>query len=283
LNALVPVTDDVLDQLWEEKGNAPHNFGDMFHIVVDAVDEPHEISARERPALPPIVRLDFVVGKNWLVTVSEGPLSFLNDFRNRDRGETLIGKLSSAALAASLLDWHLTAYLAGVEDLEQWLDRLDMRLLSRRVSDQTLLRDILRGRQFVARIRRNLAPQRAVFYGLARPDFALVADSDAQEAFKSLERRFDRVIDSVEHGRELVQGSFDLFTTTVAEQTNLLIRRLTFLSLMLGVVGAVAGIFGMNFQTSYTATGETGFWVVVGTLLALILLASGISLSRKWI
>ena len=61
-----------------------------------------------------------------------------------------------------------------------------------RATDKSLLEDILMARQFVARMRRNLAPQRSVFYGLARPDFALIAYSKAQDAFKALERRFDR-------------------------------------------------------------------------------------------
>jgi magnesium transporter len=289
LKSIIPIDEDALDDLFNGNDTpAPNNYGEMFHATVKALNESHRSDKaskeRKRPVLPELVRLDLVVGHNWLVTVSDGPLLFLEEFRHRDRDETVIGKLSSATLAASLLDWHLTAYLAGLEDLEDWLDHLDMRLLAgRAVTDKSLLKDIMSARQFVARMRRNLAPQRAVFYGLARPDFAPVADSDAQEAFKALERRYDRVLDSVEHGRELVQGSFDLFTTRIAESTNLLIRRLTFLSLMLGGIGAVAGIFGMNFQTSYTASGEQGFWMVISILGFLIIAATVVSLRKKWI
>ena len=121
------------------------------------------------------------------------------------------------------------------------------------------------------------------FTGLSRPDFALVAESSAAEHFKSLEHRFERALDTVEHGRELVQGSFDLFTTRVAETTNILIRRLTFLSLMLGAIGAVAGIFGMNFQTPYTSTGTRGFWLVIGGLAVLVVASGAVSRWRNWV
>jgi Mg2+ and Co2+ transporter CorA len=52
---------------------------------------------------------------------------------------------------------------------------------------------------------------------------------------------------------------------------------------MLGGIGAIAGIFGMNFETDYTKSGERGFWIVVGTLLAIALISLTISRLRKWI
>ena len=105
-------------------------------------------------------------------------------------------------------------------------------MLAGRSIRSDLLDQVVSGRRYVSGLRRTLAPQRSVFYGLSRPDFALVAESSAAVHFKSLEHRFERALDTVEHGRELVQGSFDLYTTRVAETTNLLIRRLTFLSLI---------------------------------------------------
>jgi Mg2+ and Co2+ transporter CorA len=186
-------------------------------------------------------------------------------------------------LEASLLDWHLTGYLAAVEKLETFVDRLDVRMLAGRSIRTDLLDRVISGRQYVSGLGRTLAPQRSVFYGLSRPDFTLIANSNAAEHFKALEHRFERALDTVEHGRDLVQGSFDLFTTRVAETTNVLIRRLTFLSLMLGAIGAVAGIFGMNFETPYTATGTRGFWLVLGGLGFLVLVSGAISRYRKWI
>ena len=43
-------------------------------------------------------------------------------------GETLIGELSAASLASSLLDWHLAPFLAATEQLEAFCDETDMKL-----------------------------------------------------------------------------------------------------------------------------------------------------------
>jgi Mg2+ and Co2+ transporter CorA len=52
---------------------------------------------------------------------------------------------------------------------------------------------------------------------------------------------------------------------------------------MLGAIGAVAGIFGMNFETPYTSTGTRGFWLVIGGLGLLVLVSAAFSRYRKWV
>ena len=262
--------------------SALSNYGDYVQFDVPAIANQHE-SKSGPPKVPHTLKLDFIIAKQWLVTVHDEEVSFLTQFREQDRGETLIGNLTPASLAASLLDWHLSSYLIAVERLEAFVDGLDVRMLASRSMRDDLMEHMVSGRRYVSNLRRLLGPQASVFYGLSRPDFSLIAASSASEHFKALERRFERAIDTVEHGRELMQGSFDLFSTRVAETTNVLIRRLTFISLMLGAIGAVAGIFGMNFQTPYTMSGVRGFWIVLGALFFLVAISAAISRLRKWI
>ena len=259
-------------------GSCPllNRHGEYFHCALWAI-------ADRVPAGLKTVRLDMIIGKNWLITVADDPIAFLSEFRDEDRGETLLGALSSASLAAALLDTHLTRFLSGLEEVEGFVDSLDMKILESNPRDNALLGQVLQGRRFIASLRRELAPQRTVFYGLSRPDFSLVADADAGDHFVALERRFERAIDTIEHARELIQGSFDLFTTQLAETTNALIRRLTFLSLALGAIGAVAGIFGMNFQTPYTNSGIFGFWLVIAALGIAVAAAAIVARWRRWI
>ena len=41
--------------------------------------------------------------------------------------------------------------------------------------------------------------------------------------------------------------------------------------MLVGTVAAIAGIFGMNFETPYVESGVLGFWLVVGILVAIII------------
>jgi Mg2+ and Co2+ transporter CorA len=272
----------VSDLLRFETAVVLNNYGQYFHCTVMSPGKQQSVEAR-LPTSSETVRFDLLVGEKWLLTVEDRELIFLTDFRKQDRSETLIGVLTPASLAASLLDWHLTTFFTGIERLETFLDSLDVRLLGGRPINEGRLKEIVSARRYIGFLRRLLSPQRSVFYGLSRPDFTLVAGSEAAEPFRALERRFERASSSIEHGHELVQGSFDLLTARLSESTNVLIRRLTFLSLMLGGISAVAGIFGMNFETVYTQSGERGFWLVVGTLLAISLISLVVSRLRRWI
>lgn len=258
------------------------NYGSYIHFDVATV-ETRDSGAAGSPTPIRSHRLDVAMGEGWVLTAHEHPVGFLEEFREQDRGETVIGGLTPSELAASLLDWHLAAYLAALEDIETFADRVDLRMLSSSRVRDDLLQDLVGARRYISSLRRSLAPQSAVFYGLSRPDFALIADSAAVESYKGLERRFERVLDSLEHGRELIQSSFDLFTTRTAETTNALIRRLTFISILLGALGGVAGVFGMNFDTPYAKAGLVGFWTVVGALLVLGVVAAVIARARRWI
>ena len=259
---------------------ALNNYEDYFHLDVLAIPRhPSKDSGHLKP--PKTARLDIISGENWILTVTPEKFDFLEDFTAQFRGETSIGSLSSAAFAAAILDWHLTEFLEALEAVEEFVDRLDTRLLKGDLPDDSLLNELQAGRRYISILRRGLSPQRAVFYGMSRPDFART--EKASHHFDTLERRYERAVDAIEHGRELVQGTFDLFDALVSTTTNKLIRRLTFLSIMLAVIGSVAGIFGMNFQTPYTDTGVVGFWMVIGALVGFAIAAVVLGRWRKWI
>jgi Mg2+ and Co2+ transporter CorA len=110
-----------------------------------------------------------------------------------------------------------------------------------------------------------------------------VVEFDAASHYRSLERRFERAVDAADHARELINASFQLFATRTAQSTNELVRRLTFITMLLGAVGAIAGIFGMNFETPLLETGTLGFWSVIALLAALIAGSVLIARRKKWL
>ena len=258
------------------------NYGEYFQFDVLALAPGDDQGGNVPLPHRHVVHLEFLVGTRWVITVHEEELPFFRAFRAQDKGETLIGALTAPALAASLLDWHLTGYFEAIAELEESVDRLDDAILTRSAK-RTLLAGIVALRRRISQLRRLLAAQRTVFYGLSRPDFAHVVESDAAGHYRSLERRFERVVDSADHARELVDGSFELFTTRTAESTNDLVRRLTFITMLLGAVGAVAGVFGMNFDTPYVQTGLAGFWSVLGLLGILTAVAIVIGRRKHWL
>ena len=134
------------------------NYGEYFQFNVIRLADANERTGERALTKQRSEHLEFLVGPRWIVTVHEGELPFMQAFR-------------PPALAASLLDWHLTTYFEAVTELEALLDRLDEALLSGS-GPRNLLAGVVATRRRVSELRHLLAVQRPVFYGLSRPDLA---------------------------------------------------------------------------------------------------------------
>lgn len=268
------------------------NYGEFFRFAVQAApahseeaDEPQP-RRRRRPELPQVtvesVRIEFIVAQRWLVTLRPAEVPFLRRFRSQDKAETMIGRLTGQSLAASLLDWHLGEYLEEVSAIELAVDKLDERVL-RDQATRLLLGRMVALRRRVSNLRGMLVAQRDVFYGLSRPDFALVTDSGAAPFYEALVTRYERAIDEIERARSVVVGSFDLFTSRTGQQTNDLVKILTFLTAIIGFCAAIAGLMGMNFKLAFFDTGLVGFGIVTGGLALVAAVSVAYARMKRWI
>lgn len=261
---------------WLEAGDvSPRvaNFGNylQFSITLPAMGERQEWRGR---------RFDFLVGDNWLLTVHDRDADFLAEFRAQTRADTQTGALAAAALSASLLDWHLEMYLRRTARIEQHLDELDEAIVTG-PGNAHLLDRLLVGKRMLSRLRFELVAQRPVFYGLMRPDILAQVGDGAAVHYAQLGARFERAMDELEHTRQLVFASFDLLDSRLGQTTNDLVKALTFYTVVIGIVAAIAGLFGMNFDPGFFRSGATGFFLVLFAVLSFVVAAIAWARSRE--
>ncbi len=97
------------------------------------------------------------------------------------------------------------------------------------------------------------------------------------------QRQTQAAIDAIESSRDTVLSLFDLYATKSAQLMNVFIQRLTFITLLVGCLGALAGIWGMNFEVEYFKMAEYGFWLTIGSMLLLVIVLTIIGKIKKWI
>jgi magnesium transporter len=250
------------------------NYGENFRIGVYAVLNGDGGPCRAKP-------LTLVAGDNFVISVHNGDLPFIDELRHREKGDTRLGELSAESFVASLLDWVLSTYFKAVERLEHDVDEAEVAILSRN-APQGFLHRMVKARQEISELRRLLKPHRDVFYGLARPDFTATERPEARPHFAALNEHFERAEDAIESARDLVVGSFDVFSTRAAQRTNETMRVLTFVTVLMGSLSLVAGIMGMNFGLPFFQTGEDGFYAVIAVMGILALAALAVGRWRHW-
>jgi Mg2+ and Co2+ transporter CorA len=250
-------------------------FETFFRLCVDSV-----ITEENRP--PKRLMVDYIVGKNFIVTIHEGDLSYFKDFRDREKGETPYGDLDAESFLATLLDLNIVSYFIAVDEIERRVDKMDERILKKEIETDQFLNEMVTLRRDVSQLRRWLTPHREIFYSLSRADFHQIADSDSAEQYRMLNHHFESAVEAVENARESVLSVFELYATKSSQLTNLFVQRLTFLTLITGSVAVIAGVLGMNFKADIFDA-ENGFWV---TVCGIAIVAIGLTVYarfKRWI
>lgn len=247
----------------------------FFRFSIDSV-------TTEKAESPNRQKIDFLVGENYILTVSNGEPEYFKEFRTREKGESMIGELEAESIVASLLDQNIVGYFRALNQLEGRIDSIDESVLKEDLDTETFLGEMVRLRSDASNLRRWLMPHREVYYALARPDFLQIAESTAAEHYRLLSQHFENAVDAVEHAREMVLGVFELYATKSTHKTNILIQRLTFLTLITGTVAVVAGILGMNFHADIFEI-EGGFWYTVAGISIIGAAITVFARIRRWI
>jgi magnesium transporter len=223
----------------------------------------------------------FLVGQACLVTASAVRPAFMDQFVETDRGETLNGKLTPSALAAALFSELLDAYRVEIVAIDREIDKLDEAILGAR-NTHTPLTKLAGLRRRVSKLRAELGETAGTVHGLVRPDFLAHIDKADTYHFEAIAHTLGRLDDSIVRVRETIIGSFDLYTTRVAQDTNQLVKALTVATVITGIVGCAAGVFGMNFDTPFFHSGIAGFGVVTASMLIVSAVIIAVAIWRRW-
>ncbi len=251
-------------------------YPDQLHLTLQSMEPAAADDGSHTPIRRPI---DIVAGRNWVVTIHEGPILAFGRFDATTEGETTLGALDAAGFLAAIADEVLADYLELVEGMEREIDRLDERALRGR-RGSSVLGEIVALRRRIGVIRRTLAPHRVAFAALGRPEMDLHEELGQQ--WPGLTERLDRAIEAVENLRELLLGTFDIHMGRTAQDANDVMKVLTMLSAVLLPAVVLAGVMGMNFQVPFF-NDTNNFWIVIAAMVVFAVVILVAARLRHWI
>jgi magnesium transporter len=230
-----------------------------------------------------LVKVDCLVARSWVVTIHQGSVAVLDEFRERACGPGETGRLDGLELLANLLEWMLKSYLEAFEEVEVALEEFDAHAMADSVheTDSELAR-LVELRHQVGRLRRALTSHREVLLALTKPELGGIKTEDHRERFETLRSRLEDVVQAARDSRDSVVGSFDVVIARAEQRTNEIVKVLTLASMLLLPGALVAGILGMNFRVGLFGYAWL-FWVVIGAIAALGIATLAAARTRRWI
>lgn len=235
------------------------------------------IEGREGREAP--VSVDVIAGRNLVVTVHAQRVSALEEFASHISAEAALGRLDAGSFMGGLVDTMLGSFRHQVEQIELEVDQLD-EIALRGEDPAGFLQHIVALRRRAAVLRRILVPQRETFGPLSRPDFEL--HDELGKPWAGLVDRLEQAIAGVEHAREVLVGSSEIYLGRLAQRSGDVMKALTILSAVLLPAVVLAGVMGMNFNLGFFDD-PSHFWLVVVGMLGLAAIVLDVARLRRWI
>jgi magnesium transporter len=218
-------------------------------------------------------QFSFVVGKDFVISFQERIGDVFEPVRERIRKPaSRLRFMKSDYLAYTLVDAVVDGYFSVLETIGECIETIETQLINDPGPEN--LETIHEVKRELIYMRKAVWPLREVIGGLARTDSELVHDS-TQIYLRDLYEHTVQVIDTVETFRDMVSGLLDIYLSSVSNKMNEVMKVLTIIATIFIPLGFLAGVYGMNFDTSISALNmpELGmrygyilFWVIAACI-----------------
>lgn len=224
--------------------------------------------------------LHLIAAPDSLVSIHWGPSPSIADVIKRVQQRANSVGHSVGAVLYAILDTVVDGYFPLLDRLSDRIDRLEGRIISGEQGGTTL-RDVLVIKRELLELRRVLAPQRDVANALLRRDVALI-DDRSTPYFQDLYDHLVRVLDQLDLYRDLIGSTLDANLSVTSNNLNEVMKRLTAFTVVIMLPTLVASIYGMNFRGMPGLDSPLGFWISLGVMGLLAVLAAIYFRAKDW-
>lgn len=224
----------------------------------------HPLIRKDHIKIEP-AEVDLLLGQNWLVTVRYGPVPGL--IENSRSHEKLGDALARGAdfLLYKVVDLIVDSYFPLMDQIEEEIDFLEDALV--RQADIEEMNRLLTLKRSLVHIRHAVTPQREVFNQLTRHDFHFIRP-DYTLYFRDVYDHLIRITEELDSLRDLLSGALEVHLSSISNQLNITMKRLTAWGTIFVVITAIAGIYGMNFEYMPELKWRYGYAAAIGFMAA---------------
>ena len=225
-----------------------------------------------------------VIGQDFVLTLQEHEGDAFDAVRTRLRKNSgRVRKLGADYLAYSLIDAIVDYYFVLLEKLGDEIDAIEEQIYQ--TPSEAVVRKLHRLKREIIDLRRVVWPMREVVNQLARDESALISDI-TKTFLRDLYDHIIQVVDTVEGFRDMATGLVDLSMSVASNRMNEVMKVLTIIATIFIPLTFIAGVYGMNFNTSSGPLSmpelnhPLGYAVVLG-VMALVAIGMILFFKRK--
>lgn len=221
------------------------------------------------------VEIGFFVSRTSIVTVSPEEIPLIDVWLDRwKKNPNRIGN-RPVELLHSVIDSIVDEYYVVADRMEDEVDDLIDNIYQ---GDNANLRTLLQLKRRLIEMRRHVTPIRDIMNGLLRRDMILIPP-DARNYFQDVYDHTLRLAELADINRETLTSALDVHLSTVSNNLNSVMKKMTVISTILMSGALIAGIYGMNFKHMPELS---WFWGYPFALILMVVSGLGILALFRW-
>ena len=260
------VRDEVIDDALSGEPATRHaRYDDCIHLVVTG--------CRIQGLHFDLERVDVVIGEHFLMTVHRGNPVFLNAVKKDYRADFIRFAKSPSFLIYELWDHLIENYLAVQTHFERRVEAVQAELI-RDVDDRVFSHVSELGADLL-HFRKVLLPARTVLTDLSTRKSIFISEA-TQPFLGNMVGTVEHVLQELLVDKDILSESLNLYMSMVGHRTNLVMKKLTVVSVVFLPLTFLVGVYGMNFERLpelHWQYGYAYFWALVGVMVVAIFLA----------
>ncbi|MGD8188860.1 magnesium/cobalt transporter CorA [Brevibacillus ginsengisoli] len=252
------------------------NYEDYFFFVFHALryneESDNEITT---------VELNVFLGPNYIVTIHKSPMNTIGRIAAQCHRSKSFMNRGPDYLLYAIVDGITDEYFPIMDRISVRIDELEDEIYEHQMEEIT--EEFLALKRTIILIRRVIMPQKRIFANV-NGRFSFDISEDNVPFYADLTDHLERIFDSAETFRDLVNGALDTYYTIISGKTTEIMRVLTIISTIILPLTFITGLFGMN---TFAWMGEKAepvmFVIAMGSMVLLTVLMLYIFKKRKWL
>lgn len=212
--------------------------------------------------------LDIFIGWNYIVSVHAEKEPVVDEAFRRIDPARIPFSITATYLLYVLMDTVVDEYFPVLDRIEEELGRLNNELLAK--PNKNLLNRLFQLKNTLSLFWRVLWPQRDVLNVLMNHNLAFI-DKNTRYYLRDVADHLQRIGDEVHFFNEMVAGMVSLYSSSVSNQLNQVVNRLTIFTITIGLLSVIVGFYGMNFETTWPPfKAPWGILFALGLMIAVV-------------
>jgi magnesium transporter len=225
------------------------------------------------------IEIDFLVGRNFIVTVRSGPIASIKDMEDRIRANPKIMSRGCDFMLYFIADAMVDDYLPVLEAIEKRINAIQEAVVANPTRET--FSDLMKLKADILEIRRATVPQLEVLRSLIR-GHAEIIGSELAVYFRAVYEHLLQMNGHLDSFREEVNSITQVCLAMSSNQVNEVVKIFTVIAAIMMPPTLVASIFGMNFDFPEVLKAY-GLWPTCAATLAMMMAMVMYFRKKRWL